>query len=162
MSITESDLPGVGKKFEIDLGGGESLVVLIHNTGKREIHRRPAPDADSEKLFELSDELAQQVGAIIEGAHFQPVQTDNREATLPGGLLIEWYDLPAESPLVDETIASADIGARTGVNVVAIRRGDETIDSPTPDTALTARDTVIVTGTREECERFETLLAGDR
>jgi hypothetical protein len=58
MTITESDLPGVGKKFEVDLGDGESLVVLIHNTGKREIYRRPDPDADSEKLFEFTDELA--------------------------------------------------------------------------------------------------------
>jgi TrkA domain protein len=46
------------------------------------------------------------------------------------------------------------------VNVVAIRRGGETIDSPTPDTALSEGDTLIVTGTREECENFEGLLTG--
>ena len=161
MSITESDLPGVGKKFEIDLGDGESLVVLIHNTGKREIYRRADPDADSEKLFDLSDDLARQVGAIIEGAHFQPTGTGEREATLPGGILLEWYELHPGSPLVGETIAGADVGARTGVNVVAIRRGEETIDSPTPDTTLEEDDTLIVTGTREECERFEGLLAGE-
>ncbi|MDZ5813165.1 potassium transporter TrkA, partial [Halorubrum sp. AD140] len=39
MTITESDLPGVGKKFEIELGGGEAMIVVIHNTGKREVFR---------------------------------------------------------------------------------------------------------------------------
>ena len=162
MTITESDLPGVGKKFEVDLGDEGSLVVLIHNTGKREIYRRPDPDADSEKLFDLTDELARKVGSIIEGAHFQPTGTENREATLPGGILLEWYEIHPGSPLVGETIRGADIGARTGVNVVAIRRGEETIDSPTSDTALAEGDTLIVIGTREECENFEALLTGDR
>jgi len=66
MPITESDLPGVGKKFEIDLDDGE-MVVVIHNTGKREVFRRPTPDADSEKVFEFSDDLARTIGSIIEG-----------------------------------------------------------------------------------------------
>jgi TrkA domain protein len=161
MTITESDLPGVGKKFEVDLEGGGSLVVLIHNTGKREIYRRPDPDADSEKLFELTDERARKVGAIIEGAHFQPTQAEEREATLPGGILLEWYELHPGSPLVGETISGAGVGARTGVNIVAIRRSEETIDSPTPDTTLEEGDTLVVIGTREECENFETLLSGD-
>jgi len=49
MPITESDLPGVGKKFEIDLPG-DTMIVVIHNTGKREVFRRPEPDADSSRL----------------------------------------------------------------------------------------------------------------
>jgi len=67
MPITESDLPGVGKKFEINLDDGE-MVVVIHNTGKREVFRRPNPDADSEKVFEFSDDLARTIGSIIGGA----------------------------------------------------------------------------------------------
>ena len=93
MTITKSDLPGVGKKFEIELGG-EEMVVVIHNTGKREVFRRTDPDADSEKAFEFSDDLARTIGSIIEGAHFQPVEPETQETTLPGGILLEWYELP--------------------------------------------------------------------
>jgi len=36
MTVYESDLPGVGKKFEVELENGERLVIVTHNTGKRE------------------------------------------------------------------------------------------------------------------------------
>ena len=57
MMIRESDLPGVGKKFEIDLGD-EEMIVVIHNTGKREVFRRDDPDADSERVFAFDDDPA--------------------------------------------------------------------------------------------------------
>ena len=158
MTITESDLPGVGKKFEIELGGGEEMIVVIHNTGKREVFRRSDPDADSEKAFEFSDDLARTIGSIIEGAHFQPFEPDTQETTLPGGILLEWYELPPGSPLVGETLASADIGNRTGLAVVAIQRGDEVLDSPGAETTLREGDTLIGVGTRENCAAFEEIL----
>ena len=157
MTITESDLPGVGKKFEIELDDGE-MVVVIHNTGKREVFRRPDPDADSERVFEFGDDLARTIGSIIEGAYFQPVEPDTQETTLPGGILLEWYELPPGSPLVGETLESADIGNRSGLAVVAIQRDDEVIDSPTAETALREGDTLIGVGTPEDCEAFEEIL----
>jgi len=159
MPITESDLPGVGKKFEIELDDGE-MVVVIHNTGKREVFRRPDPDADSERVFEFSDDLARTIGSIIEGAYFQPVEPDTQETTLPGGILLEWYELPPGSPLVGETLESADIGNRTGLTVVAIQRDDEVIDSPGAEATLREGDTLIGVGTPEDCEAFEEILAG--
>jgi len=158
MPITESDLPGVGKKFEIELKNGE-MIVVIHNTGKREVFRRPDPDDDSEKVFEFSDELARTIGSIIEGSHFQPIESETAETTLPGGILLEWYELHPGSALIGETLESADIGNRTGFSVVAIRRGEETIDSPDADTSLAEGDTLIGIGTRENCEAFEEMLA---
>ena len=157
MPISESDLPGVGKKFEIDLDDGE-MVVVIHNTGKREVFRRSDPNADSEKAFEFSDDLARTIGSIIEGAHFQPIEPDTQETTLPGGILLEWYELPPGSPLVGETLESADIGNRTGISIVAIQRGEGVVDSPEADTVLQESDTVIAVGTREDCAAFEDLL----
>jgi TrkA domain protein len=159
MSITESDLPGVGKKFEIELADGE-MVVVIHNTGKRELFYRPEPNADSEKVFEFPDDLARTIGSIIEGAHFQPIEPATQETTLPGGILLEWYELHPGSGLIGETLESADIGNRTGLTVVAIQRDDTTIDSPPADTTLKEGDTLIGVGTREDCEAFEELLAG--
>jgi TrkA domain protein len=157
MTIRESDLPGVGKKFEIELDDGE-MVVVIHNTGKRELFRRPDPDADSEKVFEFGDDIARTIGSIIEGAYFQPVEPDTQETTLPGGILLEWYELQPGSPLIGETLESADVGNSTGLAVVAIQRGDEVIESPTADTTLREGDTVIGVGTPADCAAFEELL----
>ena len=157
MTITESDLPGVGKKFEIELTDGE-MIVVIHNTGKREVFRRPDPDADSERVFEFSDDLARTIGSIIEGAYFQPVEPATQETTLPGGVLMEWYELQPGSPLIGETLESADIGNRTGLAIVAIQREDEVIDNPRAATTLREGDTLIGVGSSESCEAFEELL----
>lgn len=71
---------------------------------------------------------------------------------------MEWYELPPGSPLVGETLESADIGNRTGLAVVAIQRGDEVIDSPDAETTLREGDTVIGVGTPDDCAAFEELL----
>jgi TrkA domain protein len=65
-------------------------VIVTHNTGKREVFRREDPDADSEKLFELSDETARQVGTILKGAYFQPVRSELIETVLGGDTVLEW------------------------------------------------------------------------
>jgi TrkA domain protein len=161
MTIQESDLPGVGKKHVIDLDDGGELIVITHNTGKREVFRRPDPSVDSERLFELTDQLARTVGTILEGAYFQPIEAEKRETTLPGGILIEWYDIPPGSPLIGETIERADVGKQTGVTIVAVQRGEETIRSPSPDTELHEADTLVVIGTDEQCESFESILTSD-
>ena len=68
-----SDLSGVGTKLEIEIGTGERLVVVTHNTGKREVLLKTTEGADSEKPFEPPDRLARTVGTILAGAYFQPV-----------------------------------------------------------------------------------------
>ena len=161
MTIEESDLPGVGKTHVVDLDGDTDLIIVTHNTGKREVFRRPTPDADSEKLFELNDDLARTVGTILEGAYFQPVEAEKQETTLPGGILLEWYEIQPGSPLAGETIESAAVGRETGANIVAIQRGEDTVESPDAESELQEGDTVVVIGTSEECTAFEDLLAGN-
>lgn len=154
MTVYESDLPGVGKKHEIELDDGSRLVVVTHHAGKREVYRRPSEDADSEKLFELSDKLARQVGTILEGAYFQPVKTDRIETLLAGNVVIEWVDVAPESSLVGVTLADADIRQQYGVSIIAIQRGEETIPSPTADTAIETGDTLVVLGQKDACRSF--------
>lgn len=161
MTVYESDLPGVGKKHEIELDDGSRLVVVTHHAGKREVYRRPSEDADSEKLFELSDKLARQVGTILEGAYFQPVKTDRIETLLAGNVVIEWIDVAPESTLIGVTLADADIRQQYGVSIIAIQRGDETIPSPGADTTIESGDTLVVLGQKDACRSFVGRITGD-
>jgi TrkA domain protein len=158
MTIYESDLPGVGKKFEIELQNGERLVIVTHNTGKREIYKKANEDADSEKLFDLSDQLARTVGTILEGAYFQPVQTGGAETKLSDETFLEWYDVDETAEIVGTSIADAKIDEQTGVSIIAIQREEELITPVTPDTVIEAGDKVIVAGEQEECLKFEKLI----
>ncbi len=158
MTVYETDVPGVGKKFEVELDGDERLVVLLHHDGKRELFHKPDPDTDAERLVTLSGRLAREVGAILQGAYFQPVETDNVEVPL-GGAIIEWLDVGEESPLVDRTLAESGIRKRTGVSVIAIQRGSDTVPNPDPEETIVAGDILVTLGTRDEQSAVEDLVA---
>ncbi|MFB1065779.1 cation:proton antiporter regulatory subunit [Natrinema sp. H-ect4] len=158
MTVYESDLPGVGKKFEVELENGERLVIVTHNTGKREVYLKADGDADSEKMFEASDRLARKIGTILEGAYFQPVQAEQVETMLSDDTYLEWYGVAEEAEVAGQSLAEANIRERTGVSIVAIQRGETLISPPTPETILEVGDTLVVIGDREDCAQFEKLL----
>lgn len=159
MTIYEADVPGVGKKFEVELDGDRRLIVLIHHDGKREVYLRPGENEDGEKLFSLSGRLARQVGSILEGAYFQPVDTEDVQVPL-GEALIEWVNVRPPSSLVGRTLEEASIRQRTGASVIAIQRGDETIPNPDPDDTIQSGDILISIGTRNELAALSDLVAG--
>lgn len=159
MDVYEADLPGVGKKFEAELDEGRRLVIVIHNTGKREVFVRPEPDADAERLFALTDRQARQIGTILEGAYFQPIRTESLETVLGEGTLIDWVNVAENSPLVGQTLEGAQLRRETGASVLAVQRDDETITNPGGDTTLEAGDTLVVLGSREACSALEDFLS---
>lgn len=154
MDISETDLPGVGKRFEVGIGDGESAVVVVHNTGRRELFVRPEPDADAEELLTLNDKEARIIGSILEGAHFQPVATDNTATQIGDNVMLEWYTLEEDSGLVGKTLAEADVRSATGATVAAVERNEDVIQSPEAEFAAEAGDQLILIGTRENHEAF--------
>lgn len=157
MVIYEADVPGVGKRFEVETGGDERLVVIVHHDGKREIFRRKGEDADAEKLFDLSSSQANEVATVLEGADFQPLDLDDADIPL-GEAIMEWVEVPDDSPLSGQTLADAQIGERTGVTIAAIQRGDETLASPGAGEVLSAGDILVIIGTRSDQQAFQSLL----
>ncbi|MDS0280502.1 cation:proton antiporter regulatory subunit [Haloarcula onubensis] len=160
MTVYETDVPGVGKKFEVEIGGDERLVVLLHHDGKRELFHKPDPDTDAERLFTLDGRLAREVGAILQGAYFQPVETDNVEVPL-GEAIIEWLDVSEGSPLVDRTLAQAGVRQQTGASIIAIQRGSDTLPNPDPEETIAAGDILVTLGTRDEQSAVESLVDDD-
>ncbi len=149
MTVYESDIPGVGRKFELELDGGARLVVLVHHDGRREVFRRATPEADSEKLFDLPARAARQLGSILQGSTFETVDVADLEVPL-GEAIIEWVEVDPDSPLAGTTLGDAHLRRETGVSVVAIQRGEETLPNPAPDVPIEAGDVLVVLGTREE------------
>lgn len=153
MNVNEADLPGVGKKFTLDIDDTE-VIIIIHNTGRREVFTRESPDEDSEKVLEMSDKQSRLFGSILEGAYFQPTKDDSIEATLTDDdNLLEWLTVEDSSSLAGKTLAEADIRDRYGVSVIAVQ-GEDTVPNPDSDTVIEAGQTLVLVGPEEGYENL--------
>jgi len=157
MTIYETDVPGVGRKFELEIDDGKRLVVILHHDGKRDVYLRPEEDADSEQLFSLSGDQARKFGSILEGAYFQPVELDQIRVPL-GEAIIEWHEVAEGADLAGVSLETASIREESGASIIAVQRGEETIPNPPPDTRIRAGDTLVTLGTREEQSALASLI----
>lgn len=160
MSVYETDIPGVGRKFELELSGGARAVVVVHHDGRCELYRRASADEDGEKILDLTSDQANKLGSILEGAYFESV--DVGELTVPlGDAIIEWIEINDGSPLVGTTLRDANIRSATGVSVIAVQRGEETFSNPDPSFEVEAGDLLVGIGTREEHAALSDLVEPD-
>jgi len=149
----QTELPGIGKRFSIKLSSGQIISVIIHHSGKREIYVLDK-DGDVECTTALNDQEARELGMVLAGAYYQPVAGDKMELLLKQ-MVMEWVELPSESPLVGSSLAEADVRKKTGAIVIGVVRNNEMIPSPDPrNFKFQSGDIVIVIGTREQIDKF--------
>lgn len=158
MEIRQSDLPGIGRKFTLEVGRGEELVIVIHTGGKRELFHFAEGEDEPAPVLELSDDEAHKVGAILAGSYFQPVRED-AVLQIMRGLHLRWVRVARGSPLVGRTIRQLEIRRRTGASVIAIARPTSHVPNPSPEEVFAEGDTVIAIGNEEQLRAFEVLTA---
>lgn len=155
--VTETQLPGVGVRYEFKTTDGEHVGVLWHHSGRREVvvYDRDDPDIgrtvmhldsdDSRTLTELLG--ATQVSEAV-GAMQQRIE----------GLALEWVEVSAESSLAQHTIGDGQLRTKTGASVVAVIRGTTTEAAPGPEFVLQPADVVVAVGTPEGLEQLRSVL----
>jgi TrkA domain protein len=149
----QTELPGIGKRFSIKLSSGQIISIIIHHSGKREIYVLDT-DGDIECTVSLNDQEAREMGMVLAGAYYQPVAGDKMEMLLKQ-MVMEWVELPPDSPLIGLTLADADIRKKTGAIVIGVVRNNEMIPAPDPKNfKFQEGDIVIVVGTREQINKF--------
>lgn len=155
MDISETDLPGVGKRFEVPLGSGRTAIIVIHNNGRREVFYRDDPDEDAQEVFSLTDQESRIFGTILEGAYFQPIRSDIPETILGDDVILEWYALTEDDAIVGRSIGEADVRSRYGVTVLAVEREGNVHTNPDPTFTFQAGDTIVAIGSREDQRSLE-------
>ena len=70
---------------------------------------------------------------------------------------MDLFHIPMPPALVGKTLAKAEIGARTGLNVIALEKEGDVVTSLTPDLALKEGVDLLTLGSPEQREMFEKL-----
>jgi TrkA domain protein len=142
VDVEETRLPGVGTKFTIQTARDERICSVVHLDGLREIYAYDDED-DEPHVIVLNDEEARQLGAILGGVVYRPQLVEDLEIAIKD-LVIEWIEVPADSPIVGLTVATCRIRSTTGATIVAILRDSGALAVPHPDEVLRAGDVMVM------------------
>jgi len=157
MKIKTGDLPGIGKRYSFETAEGENLVVILHQSGHRELYHFTGSDEDEPDFtLKLSDEEARQLGTLLLGVDYQPV-TDERLEFFLKKVRVEWVQVEPDSELANKKIIDARIRTKTGATIIGIQRGDILIGSPDADEAILPGDTLMIIGNREQTKNVDSL-----
>jgi TrkA domain protein len=162
-NIAESNLPGVGRKFQVETTSGDRLTIVIHDDGTRELyhfmHRDPNRVAS---VVTLSDAEARQVAGIIGGLTYVPKALPSTELILDD-LVLEWVTIQPAAACIGKSIGELRVRAATGASIVSIIEADRIKRvNPEAQTVLNEGATLILAGDRKAINAAKTLLMGGR
>ena len=158
-AIRETDLPGIGRKFQIDSRSGDKIVIIVHDDGKREIHHFDYNDPeDSISMVTLDDAEARRVGAILGGMVYMPKALESVDVAFDE-MVIEWFKVEPESKAVGKTIGELHIRKRTGAAIIAIIMKDQAkIVNPGPEQIIHKGATLVLLGERGQVKACKRLI----
>lgn len=142
----QTQLPGVGVRHDFQTESGRRVGVITRHSGRREllVYDQRDPDACRASL-ELSNADRIALVELLGGGQVTASLMDSQQRV--EGLAIDWFHLHANWAAAGQTIGDTQLRRRTGVSIVAVLRGGETVPSPQPSEPLNADDTVVVVGT---------------
>lgn len=157
--VRESTLPGIGKKYVMQLDSGGHVALVVRPDGERRLfHFLPGEDRPVD-VARFSRDEAQQLANLMGHALVAPPDLGKLELAL-GGLEIEWVELQEDSPGVGKTLAASELRNRTGASLIAVMRAGRAVPNPGPDFLFHAGDTAVLMGSPEQCAAARSALAG--
>lgn len=158
-SISESNLPGVGRKFQVETLSGDRLTIVIHDDGTRELYHFGRKNLDRPaSVLRLTDGEARQIAGIVGGLTYVPKALPTTEVVLED-LVLEWFTLPEGAAASGKTIKELQLRTRTGSSVVSIIEANRsTRTNPEAATIINDGATLILAGDRRSNAKLKHLL----
>ncbi len=158
-TISESNLPGIGRKFQIETTSGDRLIVVIHDDGRRELYHYNRKDLErADSVVILTDGEARQIAGIIGGLTYVPKALETTEVVLDD-LVLEWFTIERSAASVGKTIRQLQARTATGASIVSIIEPNQVKRiNPEADTLINEGATLILAGDRKNIKRLKTLL----
>jgi TrkA domain protein len=162
-TISEANLPGVGRKFQIETANGDRLIIVIHDDGTREIYHFERKKFDrAASVITLADSEARQIAGIVGGLSYVPKALPSAELVLDD-LLLQWFKIEPGAKCVGKTIRDLQVRKTTGASIVSIIEPDRVKrTNPEADTVLNEGATLILAGDRKTIDALKDLLNNGR
>ena len=148
-AITEEDLPGIGRRYQLRDAAGHTVTAVVHHSGRRDIYA----GASGREFATFTDDQARRFGAILSGVYFKPAAAARMEAII-GDLLIDWVTIHDNSPGAHHSIGDLQVRQRTRMTIAAIVRAGATIVAPEPTEVMEPGDQLVVIGRPDDFSRF--------
>ncbi len=158
-TISEANLPGVGRKFQIEIANGDRLIIVIYDDGTREIYHFERRNFDrAASVVTLADSEARQIAGILGGLSYVPKALPSAELILDD-LLLQWFKIETGSACIGKTIRDLQVRTATGASIVSIIEVNRTKrTNPEADTVLNEGATLILAGDRKTIDTAKNLL----
>jgi TrkA domain protein len=154
-AITEEDLPGIGRRYQLRDAGGRTVTAVVHHSGRRDVYA----GADGREFVTFTDDQARRFGAILSGVYFKPAAAARMEAII-GDLLIDWVTVHDNSPGAHRSIGELGVRQQTRMTIAAIVRAEVTIVAPEPTEVMQPGDQLVVIGRPDDLPRFLAAVVG--
>ena len=156
--INETNLPGVGVRYDFEAAAGDKVGVVLRHSGRRDVLIYDGTDPDLvAETASLTPAEARSFADLLGGPSVIERFEDLRQEIQ--GLALDWLPIAPGSHYAGRKLGDTHLRARTGVSVVAIVLGDTAIPAPGPDDELVAADVAVVVGTPEGIDEAAELLA---
>lgn len=157
--VEETLLPGVGVRYQFVTGDGESIGVLVHHSGRRDLFAGQPGDPDACDTFaHLDVEDARTLADLLGVPHIsEQLNAVQHEIE---GLAIDWLRITDTSPLAGCSLAESAIHTHTGVSVVAVTRAGTAVAAPRADFVLEAGDLIVAVGSPDGIAQLHDLARG--
>lgn len=158
-TISETYLPGVGRKFQIETVRGDRLVVVIHDDGDRELYHFDRKNLDRPaSVIALTDGEARQIAGIVGGLTYVPNALPTAEVILDD-LVLDWFTVEPGASAIGKTIRELEARTVTGASIVSLVEPDHVKrTNPEADTVLNEGATLILAGDRQTISALKRLL----
>ncbi|ARJ50821.1 cation:proton antiporter regulatory subunit [Staphylococcus lutrae] len=156
-------IPGVGTKYSLTTTNNETIHIILHYNGKREIY---ITDDDEDVLANigLNPTEAREVALKLMDVNHDTMekQAFERFTLMRKQMLIDWIKVGANSPLKGIHIAQAEHRVPEGVNIVGINRGPDIIPKPDASEIIYEGDILLVIGYNDAVSEFNAACRPER
>lgn len=157
--VSESELPGVGARFDFTTDNGDQLGVVVHRSGRRDVAIYDKEDPDACKaMVHMEEHEARDLAELLGGSRLSEEAARLRHQV--AGISLDWLMVEPGAPWAGRTLGESEVRSETGVSIVALIRDGEPSPSPGPEDRFEVGDTVFAIGMPDGLEVLTERLSG--